>query len=65
MLKVYVHHNGRNKEFLSLVDEKGDEIRAFHYMVRPQEIMTAMLDYFRQPEISRSQQMINQALGRK
>lgn len=46
MLKAYVHHNGRSKEFMTLKDEGGDEVKTFHYSEKPQTIIRFMLDYF-------------------
>ena len=46
MLKIYVHHGGRSKEFMTFVNEGGDEIRTFHYTVPTSVIKEFILGYF-------------------
>lgn len=46
MIKAYVHHNGRSKEFMTLTNEKGDELATFHYSCSTKEIKDKMLEYF-------------------
>lgn len=30
-LKAYVHHNGRNREYATITDSKGNELLSIHY----------------------------------
>ena len=46
MLKFYVHHNGRSKEFMTITYENGDEYKTFHYSASVNEIKQAILEYF-------------------
>jgi len=46
MLKAYVHHNGRNKEFMTLTDETGEEVKTFHHTEKSSAIVRFMLDFF-------------------
>lgn len=47
MLKAYVHHAGRSREFMTLKDEKGDEVKTFHMTAKPAEVVQFILGYFR------------------
>lgn len=46
MLKGYVHHAGRSREFLTFKNAGGDEVKSFHYSVSTNEIKQFLLDYF-------------------
>jgi len=46
-IKFYVHHQGRSKQFMTILDDKGDELATFHYTATTQEIKQKILDYFR------------------
>lgn len=45
MLKVYVHANGRSKEFMTFKSEDGDELKSFHYTTETKEITAFILGY--------------------
>jgi S-methylmethionine-dependent homocysteine/selenocysteine methylase len=30
--KIYVHYNGRSKEYMTICDHKGNELHTFHYL---------------------------------
>jgi hypothetical protein len=47
ILKVYVHKNGRSKEFMTLVKENGDEFATLHYTVTTEQIKQKIFEYFR------------------
>lgn len=38
-VKVYVHHNGRSKEYLTITDKHGRELWTFHYTDTPHEVL--------------------------
>jgi len=44
-LKLYVHHNGRTAEYLTLTDAKGNELTTFHYTDTPEEILFSINHY--------------------
>lgn len=46
LLKAYVHHNGRSREFLTFTDEKGSEVHTFHCSTPAIVIKRFVLDYF-------------------
>lgn len=46
VLKVYVHHNGRTKEYMTL-SEGGTEVATFHYTAKTEEIKQTILKFFR------------------
>jgi hypothetical protein len=48
MLKIYVHHAGRSKEFMTITDFAGDEVATFHYTAKTKDIKDKILTYFRE-----------------
>jgi len=46
LLKAYVHHNGRSKEYLTFTDESGSEVHTFHYTTPALVIKRFVIDYF-------------------
>lgn len=39
LIKVYVHHAGKTKEFMTITDAKGIEIASFHYTIPPETVL--------------------------
>ena len=48
MIKFYVHHAGRSKEFMTMTDENSNEIATFHYTVKTQTIKDKIMEYGRE-----------------
>ena len=44
-LKIYCHFNNKNREFISLIENK-KEIKFFHYTVSKEEILSYFNNYF-------------------
>lgn len=45
-IKAYVHHNGRNKEYLTFTNHKGTELKTFHYTEETNNIINFILEQF-------------------
>lgn len=43
-IKLYVHHNGRTKEYLTICDENGNELKTFHYTDETNDILVFVLE---------------------
>jgi hypothetical protein len=44
-LKAYVHHNGRNRQYLTFTTESGKEVKTFHYMDNVTQIKQFLITY--------------------
>lgn len=47
LLKAYVHRAGRSREYMTLVDEKGDDYATIHCSEPVQTIKAKIIEYFR------------------
>jgi hypothetical protein len=50
MLKLYVHHSGRSREWVTIKNMGGDELVNFHCTISAQSLRDWILDYFDNPE---------------
>lgn len=46
LLKVYVHHGGRSREFITFKNESGDEVGSFHHSTPVESIVLFILKSF-------------------
>jgi hypothetical protein len=42
--KIYVHHNGRSREYMTICDKKGNELHTFHYSESPDLVLKTLID---------------------
>lgn len=47
LVKAYVHHNGRNREWLTFTDAKGGELLSFKYTIDPRLVLSSLLGLFK------------------
>lgn len=45
--KIYPHYKGKTKDFITLVDPNGNEIKSFHFEQPPKEIVEDILKIIR------------------
>lgn len=38
-IKFYVHHNGRSKEFMTITDKLGNELKTYHCSDNPHDVL--------------------------
>ena len=41
--KIYVHYNGRSREYLTICDNKGNELHTFHYLESPENVLNSLI----------------------
>ena len=41
--KIYVHFNGRSREYLTLCDKNGNELQTFHYLESPEHVLERII----------------------
>lgn len=42
--KIYVHRNGRSREYMTICDNKGNELHTFHYTESPDSVLEAIIN---------------------
>lgn len=47
LIKVYVHHNGRSDDYLTLTDSKGHELQTLHCSEPKEKLLEAVLALIR------------------